>query len=154
MTKGWLSDALPHIITVIMGGVVSFFAHPLILPAYIIIVIITMFWFWGTICTHCYGYGPGRCPSSYGKISARFFKKAERPNFNRAFKVNIWSVALQWFFPFIVGILFLIADFNWPLLISLAVFSLVGFVILPIASQKGGGCKECPQRKDCPWKKG
>jgi hypothetical protein len=139
-----------HLATLVLGGLVMFLSHPLLLPLYIVLVIFTLFWFWANICTHCYAWGSKVCPSGHGIISSRFFKKAEKPNFRKAFIMNIWSVALQWFVPFLVGVGFLILEWDLFLLVSLVLFSLIGFVILPLTSRKEG-CRNCPQRKDCPF---
>ncbi len=152
MAEGWLRHSWPHILTILLGSIVVFLAHPLILPMYLVLVAITMVWFWGSICTNCNSWGSRGCPSRYGELSARFFKKAKEPNFRKAFKNNIWTVALQWFFPLLVGLLFLITDFSIVLLLTLGTFCIVGFVILPVLS-RGRGCERCPQKNDCPFKK-
>ncbi|MGA1820272.1 MAG: Kelch repeat-containing protein [Thermoplasmatota archaeon] len=150
-TGGKLKHSMPHFGTLSMGAVVMFLAEPLMLPLYGLIVVFTTIWFWANVCTHCYGWGSRACPSGYGMLSARLFSKAERPDFRRAFYMNVWSVALQWFVPLGVGITYLIMDLDIVLLLALVLFVVVGFLILPMTSRHKG-CSKCPQRKDCPFR--
>ena len=149
-TGGKLKHAMPHISTLSLGAVVMFLADPLLLPVYGLVIVFSLLWFWARICTHCYGWGSRACPSGYGRISARLFRKAKKPKFRRAFKQNIWSVALQWFVPLGVGVVFLFLDLDPLLLVALIVFAIVGFIVLPLTSRHKG-CADCPQRQDCPF---
>jgi len=146
-----VKHGFPHYATLTLGALVMFLARPFLLPFYLLIVLLTMLWFWANICTHCYGWGSRACPSGQGLIVSKLFERAERPNFKKAFMMNIWSVALQWFVPLVVGIVFLVLEWDWFLLVSLILFILMGFVILPIFS-RNKECKNCPQQKDCPFR--
>jgi Kelch motif protein len=146
----FLRNELAHFSTLILGGLVMFLAHPLLLLIHILIVFFTMIWFWKNICTHCYAWNSKACPSGHGLISGKFYNRSKKPNFRKAFKRNIWTVALQWFVPLSFGVGSLILDWDWFLLIALCIFSVVGFIILPVLATNKG-CKECPQRKDCPY---
>ncbi|MGA1794151.1 MAG: Kelch repeat-containing protein [Thermoplasmatota archaeon] len=150
-TGGKLKRTMPHLATLAMGAVVMFLAEPLMLPLYCLIVVLTTIWFWANICTHCNGWGSSGCPSGYGIISAKLFRKAERPNFRKAFYMNVWSVALQWFVPLGIGVVYLIMDFDPLLLSALALFVIIGFAVLPLTSRKKE-CSRCPQKKDCPFR--
>ncbi len=146
----WSWDTIPHLLTLSLGAILMFRCSILLGLIYIIIAALGMVWFLAFICTRCNAYGHKSCPSGYGLISKRFFKK-RKGDFRRAFKLNIISVALQWFIPTGCGIFFLIKKFDPVLLILLIVFIMVAYVYLPLAARKKG-CDTCPQRKDCPWK--
>lgn len=147
----WSFDTIPHILTVIVGMIITFLFSTGTGIIYTLIVIGGMFWFWAFICTRCRACGNQACPSGYGIISKRLFKK-RKGDFARAFKLNIISVALQWFIPLGVGIYDILTNFDPIRLVLLAVFILVAFVYLPLAA-RSKGCDSCPQKKDCPWKK-
>ncbi|MBN1390003.1 MAG: hypothetical protein JXA22_05115 [Candidatus Thermoplasmatota archaeon] len=151
-TGGKMKHAMPHISTLVLGGILMILADPLLLPIYVLIVMLTMFWFWASICTHCRGWRSGSCPSGYGRISSKLFRKAKEPQFGRAFRRNIWTVALQWFVPLVVAVAYLIFEFDIYLLVALLMFILAGFVVLPLASSKKG-CNECPQKGECPFRR-
>jgi len=141
---------LPYYLTVFLGTLILVLCFGAWGLSYILITISGLFWLWARICTHCYGYGSKACPSGYGLISARFFKRSQKRDFNRAFKTNIWVIALQWFIPLFVGIYCMIRSFNPIHTGILFVFVLLGFVYLPISSKKNE-CKKCPQ-VTCPMK--
>ena len=148
---GKVLEIMPHALTVLIGAVLLFLCHPLLSLSYLIVSVVGMLWFWGTICPNCLGYGSRGCPSGHGLISARLFKKAKKPDFKKAFKRNIIAVAVQWFIP-LVSIYWIVTDFDPLKLGMLILFCLVGFIWLPYASRKKG-CRRCPQQVDCPWKK-
>jgi hypothetical protein len=102
-------------------------------------------------CINCYYYGK-YCAFGKGKISSFFFKKGNPKAF---LKRNItWKDILPDFLasiiPFIAGIILLIFNFNWLLLILI--------VLLGILTSAGNSfvrgslaCKFCKQRKiGCP----
>jgi hypothetical protein len=102
-------------------------------------------------CVNCYYYGKF-CAFGKGKISSLFFKKG---NPDRFIKRNItWKNILPDFLisiiPIIVGIVLLIVNFNWLILLLI--------VILVILTSFGNGfvrgslaCKFCKQREiGCP----
>jgi hypothetical protein len=145
----WSYDTLPHLLTVVLGFVVISLQSLWIASLYLIISFVGWVWFLWRICTCCRAFGNRSCPSGYGSISAKFFKKNDR-NFETAFKLNIVSVALQWFIPLLVGIYGLIDGMKATEIISLLSFIAVAFVYLPWASKRKA-CGTCAQRKDCPW---
>ena len=147
----WKWDTIPHLLTATLGSILMFMHSIPMGIFYLIVTIIGMFWFWGFICTRCMAYGHPSCPSGYGMISSRFFKRKDG-DFGKAFKRNIFSVTLQWFIPLGVGIYDIIFDTGPIRIALLIVFILVAFVYLPLAARKKG-CDSCPQKGDCPWKR-
>jgi len=145
------TDTIPHLAVIILGSIITYMNSILMGVIYTLIVIVGMFWFWGSICTKCKSYGHPACPSGYGTIAAKLFKKKEG-DFGKAFKRNIISVAFQWFIPFGVGIYDLIFNTSVLRIVIWVIFTLAAFVYLPLAAKKKG-CSTCPQQNDCPFKK-
>jgi len=146
----WLSDTLPHILTLVLGTVVMGLCRWWLAPIYLLISFLGLLWFLTHICPYCGAYGSPSCPSGYGLLSVRLVSR-KKGSFRKAFLRNIWSVALEWFIPLITGIVFLVISFDLVLLVLLGLFVLVSFVVLPLTMRKKG-CANCPQRKNCPWK--
>lgn len=102
-------------------------------------------------CTHCYYYGK-YCAFGKGKISSLLFGKGDPEKFHQkqiTWK-NIIPDLLVVIIPITAGIVLLILDFNWlilVLLILLAVFAFAGNSII-----RGSlACKYCKQRElGCP----
>lgn len=141
---------ISHFVTILLGFIVLVQCHYLLAVMYVIISVMGLMWFLGTICPHCRAYGTPFCKSGYGRLSARLFKKPKEPNFRRAFKRNIVSVTFQWFIPLVAGVWCLYTDYTDLLLITFIMFILVAFIWLPLGSRQKG-CKNCPQRDDCSW---
>lgn len=105
-------------------------------------------------CVNCYYYGK-KCAFGKGKISSLFFKKSSTQKFSKD-KIT-WKDILPDFLvsiiPLIVGIVLLILDFSW--------FILVLVVLLAVLASVGNGfirgslaCKHCKQRElGCPAEK-
>ncbi len=105
-------------------------------------------------CTNCYYYGKA-CGFGKGKISALFFKKGDTSKFNER-EIN-WKDMIPdmliFIIPLIAGILILIYNFSW--------FILLLIIILLILSFAGNAiirgfltCKMCKQRESgCPAEK-
>jgi hypothetical protein len=146
----WSWDTIPHMLTLFLGSVVMFLCGIWLGLLYLLIVVGGMVWFLAFICTRCYAFASRSCPSGYGMISGRFFKR-RKGDFRTVFKVNIVSVALQWFIPTGVGLYFLVTDFDFILMLVFISFILTGYVYLPLAA-RNKGCDTCPQKKECPFK--
>ncbi|MGA1822903.1 MAG: hypothetical protein ACMUIG_10290 [Thermoplasmatota archaeon] len=163
ISRSKLTEAVPHLTLFITGFLLSGIMHPALAGAYLLIFIGANIWFWKSICTNCYSFGNSGCPSGYGIISSRFFRKADKPDFRRAFRRNIWVIVLQFTLPLVFTVPFLLfpglspfadlAGRNLFYLASAAIaaaFSLTAFVWIPVHSRKKA-CHKCPQRRDCPW---
>ncbi|MFO8050456.1 MAG: hypothetical protein R6V01_02000 [Thermoplasmatota archaeon] len=147
----WFTDLLPHLFTITLGSLVMFSCSVWLGIGYLVMSLLGVVWFWATICTRCRAYGSRACPSGYGRISALLFPM-RKGDFKRAFKRNIFSVALQWFVPLIVGIVCMFLHYSMVKVYLFTAFILVAFIYLPLAS-KGRGCSRCTQKGHCPWKK-
>lgn len=105
-------------------------------------------------CINCYYYGKFCCFGK-GKICSLLFKKSDNKNFCK--KEITWFDILPDFFvflfPFIAGIILLIIDFKW--------FILVLIILLTLLTSFGNAfirgnfaCKYCKQREiGCPAEK-
>lgn len=105
-------------------------------------------------CTNCYYYGK-ICAFGKGKISSMFFKNGDVKDFCK--KQMTWKDMIPdlmvSLIPLIIGIIILIKDFDWLLLLLM--------IILFILASSGSGiirsklaCKYCKQRKiGCPAQK-
>lgn len=145
-----LLDNLPSLALFVMGFLII---NQLSLPgaiAYGIYVIFSIMWFWAKICPYCHHYGIQACPCGYGLISASLFKKMEDKPFRKVFKKHIIVQYPNWFVPFAVALYLLITEYSNRLLIMALLFSVTGFVIIPLIS-KLAGCRNCKVKDDCPW---
>lgn len=147
----WSSDTIPHLLTVFLGLLITYQYSLLAGLAYTGIVIIGMLWFWWGICTRCRAYGHPACPSGYGIIASKLFKR-RKGDFARSFRRNIISVTFQWFVPLALGVRNMLFDPDPQEITLLALFCLVAFVYLPLAAKRKG-CSTCPQKKECPFKR-
>jgi hypothetical protein len=78
-------------------------------------------------------------------------RKGEVNCFSEKFKRHIPVIVPLWLIPVGAAAVVLVSEsFSWWLLGMVIAFALDAFVILPLMSTKHG-CRECPQREDCPW---
>ncbi len=104
-------------------------------------------------CVDCYYYGK-RCAFGKGKLCSLFFKKGNKEGFtgNLTWK-DLLPDMLVAIIPLLIGIVRLIMDFNWILLLLIILLFLLvsignGFVRSSLA------CKYCKQREfGCPAEK-
>lgn len=141
-----------HYVVVVLGIIFLLQCGILLALLYAIVTFFGMIWFMAKICPHCKAYGTIYCPSRYGRLSRRIFKRPKKMEFKRAFKRNIWVVSLQWFIPLIAGIYCLFTSFDLYLFLTFIIFIIVAFLWLPLFSRKRG-CANCPQRNECAWSK-
>ena len=141
---------ISHSITILLGSIVLIQCNFLLTILYVIISVMGLMWFLGTICPHCRAYGTSRCKSGYGRLSATLFNRPKETNFRRAFKRNIVSVTFQWFIPLFAGLYCLYLSYTPLLMSTYILFILVAFLWLPLNSRRKG-CKNCPQRNECGW---
>jgi len=102
------------------------------------------------LCTYCPLYGTESCTTRFGDIAAKLFKKRDESKFTQKFKTFIPLLSLLWIVPFIAGIYLLITGFSWFILGIVVIFSIFGFVLVPLIPTLTY-CRKCPIRKDCPW---
>ena len=105
-------------------------------------------------CVDCYYYGK-ICAFGKGNISSIFFKKGD---LNKFCKMKItWVDILPNFLvsliPIVVGIILLIKNFNWILLVSVLILFILTFIGNGIIRSQLA-CKYCKQREiGCPAQK-
>ena len=102
-------------------------------------------------CVDCYYYGR-TCGLGRGKLCALFFKKGEPQRF--AEKEISWSAILPDFMvsiiPLVGGIILLIIDFTWLLVVLLALLFILAFGGNAVV-RGSFACKYCKQREiGCP----
>lgn len=100
-------------------------------------------------CVSCYYYGK-RCAFGRGKIASLFFKKNEPQKFCQK-KVTLPKLIphiLTALIPVVIGIILLIRDFNWLILILTAIPILNWFVGNPLIYGKLA-CLHCAQGRIC-----
>lgn len=107
-------------------------------------------WFWARICTACGHYGTRACPCGYGVIAARFFKPHPTRDFHRRFRRNLPVMFPWWFAPPAVAIYELWHGAPRISVVPLAVFCVLGFVVIPLISRRLG-CADCALKDQCPW---
>lgn len=145
-----LLDNLPTLLLIVIGGMIISKISVILAIGYVIYSIFSIVWFWAKICPFCHHYGTFACPCGYGIISSKFFDRRTDKSFKSVFRRNILIVFPNWFVPFFVGIYMLIFHFSGEILILTSIFSVIGFIIIPLIS-KYVGCKDCEIKEDCPW---
>jgi len=145
-----LLDNFPTILLFILGFLII---NQLSTPWAIIFAVyafISVVWFWARICPYCHHFGTYACPCGYGAIFFIVFARKDSRKFQKVFKRNILIVFPNWFVPFGIAIYLLIADYSAQILFLTIIFSVIGFIIIPLIS-KLVGCKNCEIKDDCPW---
>lgn len=117
---------------------------------YIFYSITGVFWIIIFVCPYCFYYGTRSCPCGYGQISAKLLPAQDGTRFMEKFKKHIPFIFPVWFVPLIVGLIFLVREYNILMLILYIFFIINSFIILPLLARKYG-CAHCPQKDDCPW---
>lgn len=163
MGRSRFREAVPHISMLFLGTALLVLLHPILGILYPLYFLGATVWFWWRICTNCLSHGSRSCPSGYGIVSSKLFKRSPHPDFRRAFRNNIGVIVVQFFIPPVFTIIFFVLpDLSWfyriagpfvfyPVVIFiLLIYSLDAFVWIPIHSRRKA-CDTCPQRFDCAW---
>lgn len=145
-----LLDNFPTLIMFILGAVIISEVSKIGAIFYIFYSLFSIVWFWAKICPYCHHYDTSACPCGYGIISSKLFKKKNDKPFKKVFNQNIGIVFPDWFVPIIIAIFQLLNSYTQKVLILTIIFSLIGFVIIPVIS-KMVGCKNCAIKESCPW---
>lgn len=145
-----LLDNLPTLALFLLGAaLMARFNRPLGL-VYLLYCGLSILAFWGRICVHCHHFGSRACPCGYGVLAPKLFNWKGDQNFRQVFRRNIVILFPCWFLPPIAGAYLLKAGFSWKLAGLLAVFCVIGFLVVPLIS-KYVGCRGCELRDQCPW---
>jgi hypothetical protein len=121
--------------------------------AYLLYGVAGVLWIIMFLCPYCPHWNTRTCPCGYGRIAAKLRSKRDSGRFREKFRRHIPAIVPLWFIPILAGILRILADFSWPLLVLLVIFAVDAFVVLPLFSAKHG-CVDCPQADSCPWMAG
>jgi hypothetical protein len=149
-----LFSNLISIVTYIIGAFIIYQINVLSLVLYLLFIGTLEFLLIQGHCVNCYYYGK-TCAFGKGRISSIFFRKGDASKFCKmqmTWKDMIPDLMVS-LMPFIVGIILLIKNFTWVMLILVIVLFLLasisnGFVRGQLA------CKYCKQRElGCPAEK-
>lgn len=153
-TPRWLVaiDNIPTIALFILGAAIIWFASWLLMVAYAVYCAISIVLFWRIICSYCHHFNTSACPCGYGSVAPRFFKSrlAKGTEFRSIFRRNITIMFPVWIVPLLVGIYLTIYQFTNIIFLTLILFCIDGFVIIPSISRLVG-CRDCEIKDDCPW---
>jgi len=145
-----LLDNIPTVFLFILGFLIINVISTLAAILFIIYAIFSVVWFWARICPYCHHFGTYACPCGYGIISSGLFSRKNSTSFQKIFRRNILVVFPNWFVPLAVGIFLLIKQYSVRILVLMIIFSITGFVVIPLIS-KLAGCRNCEIKEDCPW---
>ena len=105
-------------------------------------------------CKDCYYYGKV-CAFGKGKVSALFFKKGKPENFLKK-EITMKDIIpdfLTFIFPLFGGIILLITNFSWLIMVLLVLLFILGFGGNSVI-RGSFACKFCKQREiGCPAEK-
>ena len=148
-----VAEDLPTLVMFILGAIILLLAGPrtrwLYALLYLAFCAFALLWFMRFICSHCVNAYKNWCPGVFGNIASKFFEQRSLETFKESFKRNIVVLYLCWLVPPIAALYQLVTNYTYRMLIALIAFSLVAFVILPLAS-KGNSCANCATRSECP----
>jgi hypothetical protein len=105
-------------------------------------------------CVNCYYYGK-LCGLGRGKLCSFLFKRGNPQRFveKQAFWFDVLPDFLVFVLPIVGGIILLIKDFTWPLVVALAILVVLYFGGNAI-TRGSFACKYCKQREmGCPAEK-
>jgi hypothetical protein len=145
-----LLDNMPTILLFILGYFIINIISTAAAIFFAIYAVGSVVWFWARICPYCHHFKTYACPCGYGIISSKIFSPKDSTLFQKVFKRNILIVFPNWFIPFFVGLYLLITQYSNKVLTLMILFSIIGFLIIPLIS-KFVGCKNCEIKEDCPW---
>jgi hypothetical protein len=145
-----LLDNIPTLFLFIIGFLIINQLSTLLAIIFAVYALLSVVWFWARICPYCHHFETHACPCGYGAISSKLFARKDSKAFKKVFKRNILIVFPNWFIPFGIAIYLLITDYSTQILILTIIFSVIGFIIIPLISRLVG-CKNCEIKDDCPW---
>ncbi len=151
-TKKTVIANIPSMLTYVLGFIILSYVGILFGILYLLFCVLALVLFLRYVCTYCPSYGSRCCPSGYGRIASKLFKKRDISQFPKMFKTYIPFLSLIWIYPLLGSIFLLLTDFSWYFLALTLSFIIVGFVILPLF-HRYYECRDCPNRENCPWAK-
>jgi hypothetical protein len=145
-----VSSLVPFLIYGIGAWILSRFSL-FWMVGYILFILLIEFRLWGRHCVDCYYYGK-TCAFGKGRMSSLFFQKGNPEKFNRMTITgkDIVPDFLVFFVPVLAGILLLIQEFSWTILMLIIALLLLGFSGNALVRGQLA-CKYCKQREiGCP----
>jgi len=100
------------------------------------------------VCLYCFCYKTQSCHDGYHIIAKRLFKPGKGKSFYRQFKRYVPVVYPIWFLPVPAAIYVLITQFSRLFFGYVIIFSIFGFIILPLMSKNQ--CTRCKNGPNCP----
>jgi hypothetical protein len=135
----------------VLGLAVAWLVWPPLSLLYLAVILASNLLFMARICPYCRHVEAMNCHSGYHHVARLFRPQADR-TFARQFQRNVAVMYPVWGLPPLLGIYGIArglgSGFEWGLLAAVVLFCLVGFVLLPVASQKT--CAGCATAEECP----
>jgi hypothetical protein len=147
---------VPYILMIVLGAVVLFrsleglVGGPAVATGYVLYGLAGAAWIMVFVCPFCRFWGTDSCPCGYGRIAARLRDRQSADRFEEKFRKHIPVIVPLWFLPLLAAGPTLIREFTWGSMGLAGAFALDAFVLLPRFSTQHG-CRDCPQRRSCPW---
>jgi hypothetical protein len=141
---------MPSALTYIIGTIIMFHLGILYGVLFLIFLAVELVLFMRFACAYCSLHGSVHCPSGYGLVAARIFRRGDVSKFPRMFKTFVPFFSIVWVIPLLGALYLLSTDFSLYYLVLTVVFVAIGFVVLPVF-HKYRECRDCPNRKNCPW---
>jgi tryptophan-rich sensory protein len=135
---------------VFVTGLESGTTRWLLAVVYVLYGIAGALWIIIFVCPYCHYYGTRACPCGYGQVSAKLCAIRDQSRFIEKFKKHIPVIIPLWIIPVVTGIILLLKNFSWIMLVLVLLFAIDAFLVLPLVSKKYG-CAHCPQKSTCPW---
>jgi hypothetical protein len=142
---------LVSLLIYVIGAYILYRINLVFAVIYLLFILFLEFRLMGRHCVDCYYYGK-ICAFGKGSLSSLFFSKGNPERFNR--KNITWKDIVPDFLVFIVpviaGILLLVQDFSWTILVLIIALVFLGF--FGNAMVRGQlACRHCKQREiGCP----
>ena len=143
---------VPSMLTYILGTLIMFHLGILFGVLFIAFVVVQLILFMRFVCIYCPTYDSIHCPSGYGRVAAKLFKKGDVSQFRRMFNKFIPFLSLVWVVPVVGALVLIFTDFSYYHLGLLISFIVIGYIILPLY-HRHFECRDCPNKKNCPWGK-
>jgi len=146
-----IGSNLLSLLIYVIGAIILFQFSIIWVICYVIFIFLLEFRLLGGHCVDCYYYGK-TCAFGKGRLSSLFFRRGDPEKFSRmklAWK-DILPDFLAFMVPVLAGILLLILEFTWTVLMLTIALFLLGF--LGNALVRGHlACRYCKQKEiGCP----
>ena len=145
---------LVSLLIYVIGAIILFQFSIIWVALYVIFILILEFRLLSSHCVDCYYYGK-TCAFGKGRLSALFFRKGNPEKFIQI-KLSWKDIVpdfLTFIIPVLAGILLLVLNFTWTMLLLVIALFLLGFLGNALV-RTHLACRYCKQRKiGCPAEK-